>query len=376
MQITADAPPEGTAPVVRPARFTERGPLFDWLDDGLRGGRRGRLVAEYGAALVEPDAVHSAVATVSGRFVAHALARRVRVRARGVRARIGLVGLVYTDPAWRRRGLAARCIRACEGWLEGQGVEIAVLWSDRHDWYERLGWNLAGVERMFRLDAATCARATRSHPFAGEVAPPRAADWPTLERLHDAHASRSERRPGLLEALAAGPDCRVVVARLGETPVAWAALGRGDDFTGVIHEWAGSIEGVLACAARLRQPHDTVSFLAGPSDEACAAVWSEAGAPERRGGFGLVRMIEPGPLWSRLTPWPPAARATGLERRAQGFRFTGAAGRCELDGRSVARLLLDEGGVDTVDAALSPSQRRSLSRILPWPLFVRGFDSI
>src|SRR5690606_26828812 len=88
-----------------------RAALLDWLDDGLRAGRRGQLLAEHPLALAPERIGDSVVARCSGRLAAHALGRLVSARLPGRdELPVGLVGLVYTEPAFRGRGLARACV--------------------------------------------------------------------------------------------------------------------------------------------------------------------------------------------------------------------------------------------------------------------------
>jgi len=371
--------PCGSGPSgVRPLRPGESHRLVRWLDDSLRDGRYGRLAAEYGCVLDDREATHHRVVSEGDRFVAHAMARCVRVRAAGVELCLGMIGLVYTEPAFRRRGLAADCIGACESWLADRGAALVVLWSDRHAWYARLGYHLTGVELLFRIDASACAAARRRLPFDGEVGDVAADDWPDLEAAYRARSVRAERRDGYLASLASGPDCRVSVARRGGRAVAYAALGRGNDFPGVVHEWAGEPAGVLACLAQLLDGRESLAWLTGPADlDAEPAVALRAGRAElRRGGFGLVKLLDPEPLWPRLAAGDPALAETRLERRGAGFRLLGTRAACDLDGAAGVGLLLEPGGFEAARAALSDRELRSLSTRLPWPLFVWGFDSV
>jgi predicted N-acetyltransferase YhbS len=360
---------------VRSVGADERARLVSWLEAGLRDGRRGRLAQEYGPILHEP-ATRSVVATAEGRFVSHALARAVDARAGGITARIGMIGLVYTDDRFRRRGLAARCIRECERWLAARGAALVALWSDRHDWYARLGYHLAGIERTYVVDTEVCAAARRLLPFEGSIGAPGAEDWPVLEALHAAKPSRASRAAGYLRALGAGGGCRTQVARRGGRPVAYAILGRGDDFPGVVHEWAGEPAGVVACLGRLLEEQRPLGWLAGPCDEAPAPVLRAAGAGFREGGFALVKVLEPGDLWRQLSAGKPDLGRTELFRHGDGHRLLGDGGARDLCAADAARLLLGPGTPEAAGAALSDAQRRGLSSRLPWPLFVWGLDSV
>jgi predicted N-acetyltransferase YhbS len=51
-----------------------------------------------------------------------------------------MIGMVYTRPAERGRGLASQLLRAAEQGLRAEGTAFAVLWTAQPDFYRRLGW--------------------------------------------------------------------------------------------------------------------------------------------------------------------------------------------------------------------------------------------
>lgn len=275
-------------------RGAERAALLDWLDDGLRGGRRGRLLAEYGPLLAEPGAAEHVVCRVGGTLASHVLWRVAEARAGGVTLPIGMIGLVYTDPRFRGQGLATRALEVAQGEIAARGAVLAALWSEKREFYARQGFAPGGVERMFRIDAAVCASARSALGAIGsvEVGVCAAGDWPRLEALHAARASRVLRPAGWLLRLAAAPDCELRVARRAGRITAYAACGRGDDLQGVIHDWAGEPAAVLACAASLLGTRSELRLLAGPELETVASALRLAGAEEVRGDLALIRLLD------------------------------------------------------------------------------------
>ena len=372
---------EGEAPAAAGARLEElacgdpeRDALMRWLDVGLRDGCMGQIRAEYGCVLERPETEH-VVVRVADRIVSHALLTRVAVRAGGRRSALGMIGLVYTEPAFRRRGLAARCIEGAARRLAARGARLAALWSDRRDFYARLGFLPAGRERMLRIDAPRLAAAAGAGGLAGRVAAPFPADWPALEALYAARPSRVERPPGTLRSLAAAPNTRIWVCRSRGAPIAYAACGRGRDFGGVVHEWAGATPGVLACLAAAVDRSGPLLLMAGPEDEPLPAALRAAGAPETRGCFALVRLLDPLALWRDLLGDAPPLADLLRPADGGGLQLTGRAGRVPLDAASALELVLD-GPSGPARAALDAAELAALETRLPWPLFVWGFDSV
>lgn len=360
LALAADDAPRAPRPDERPR-------LHAWLDRGLRRGEVGRLAAEYPLSMGPGGSLRHQVVYDSGAPVAHAMSHVVRVLAGRRALVVGMIGNVYTDPSRRGRGFAARCIEAALADLGRSGAALAVLWSEERDLYTRLGFRPAGVERFWRLCAAPLGADER---FDVRAAAP--ADFAQLERLHAAKPVRVDRAPGALGRLAAAPETRVVVASSAGEVYAYAASGRGDDFQGVVHEWAGEPVAVASCIEHLRSRHGAASVLAGPEDEGLGAVLAARGAELAVGVFALARILDAGAIW----------RSVGGERGGHlGFRQAGS--EITLHTRRDHRLLPPElanalffGNPRFDSVALPRPDRRLLARRLPWPLYVWGFDSI
>lgn len=373
----------GGTPRARPAfrlggaPAAARGALLAWLDAGLRGGRAGRLAAELPLALGEAAEDDHVVAWIAGAPASHALLRRIELEAAGVRLRLGMIGLVYTDPAWRGRGLAGACVEEALRRLAARGALLAALWSEAGSLYARHGFAPAGRETLWRLDTEICQRALAPLGGPSEVSPVRGDEWPALEALHAAKPSRVLRRGGELARAAGAPDCEVRVAREGGAPVAYAARGRGDDFRGVVHEWAGSARGVLSCLAHWLARGEELALLAGPAPEAPLAQLGAAGALPVPRPFAWLRLLGAEALWERLAGRSAALARLRLRPAAQGgFRFGDAERGAPLHAPEALALLFGPRPPAAALALLDGAERAALAERLPWPLFVWGFDSI
>ena len=356
-----------------PAR--ERAEILGWLDAGLRGGRAGALLAEYPGILGDAASLHARM-RVGGRPASHALGRSVRTRARGRSLAAGMIGCVYTDPLWRNRGFAHACARSCTEKLAAGGALVIALWSDLDEFYAPLGFRRAGTEWIYDLDERKCRAAASQCGAAFELSAARAGEWSALEAMYAAKSARADRRLGALAELAAAPDCTTLVARRGGVPVAYASLGRGDDFAGVIHEWAGDGGGVLACFTELCAAHGPLHCLAGPIEEQPLALLRAAGTPSARRPAGLFAVPDPIRLWRAVAADVPSLAGVTLIGAGRSFRLEGDAGHVDLDYDEIVALLLGPERPQRAAAALSPAQYLGVRATCPWPLYLWGFDSI
>jgi GNAT superfamily N-acetyltransferase len=124
--------------------FRDMGQLSDDLRDTLVEAARA-----YFAAAV-PDGRYVAwLAEAEGKIVAGAglqlrelLPRPEPSGTRLVRGPQGLILNVFTEPAWRRRGVAAALMRELLRWCRASGIESVVLHAsaDGRPLYEKLGF--------------------------------------------------------------------------------------------------------------------------------------------------------------------------------------------------------------------------------------------
>lgn len=247
-------------PVITTAFASEaaRDRVFAWLDAGLRPGRAGRLAREYPLLFAPGSRALPITVWLGERPAAFCLLWPLSFSLGRGRLRTGLISLVYTDPRDRGRGLARAALARALSEARALGLGICLLWSELADFYTAQGFHRAGRETLVAFDEAILARAGALAPQPTgpgresglRIERARLEDWPAIEAIRRRRSCHA-RLPVDAAALAAIPDLEVRVARSAEGVVAFAMVGRGDDFPGVVHEWGGETEGVLRCCSDL-----------------------------------------------------------------------------------------------------------------------------
>lgn len=326
--------------------------MVGWLDTGLRRGEAGRLCAEYPLSLRPGSMANHRIIEEDGALAAHAMLHEATIHARNTQLRVGMIGLVYTDPSFRGRGLATRCIESCLMELRRRGVALAILWSDKHEFYARMGFSPAGCELLLSWRAA---------PMPGPLRTSEAhlEDLPALERLYARKPVRVERRPGDLGRLSAGPATWLRVARDGAgEPIAYAVAGRGDDFARCVHEWAGDGAGVLACIDRLAVDAGARLVMAGPPEDPVHDALRERAVDMGRGFFALAKVLDADALWRELVGDAEASAP-------------------DIPHDDLLALCFGSGNASrAVAMRLAPEAARLALDQLPRPLYAWGLDSI
>lgn len=209
--------------------------------------------------------------------------------------RVGLIGSVSTGEDSRGRGLASSVLELAEQELLAEGCLFSLLWADSPEFYTARGYQPVGLEHDFVLDEAFCSALSveRQTRAAG------LDDFRTLHEMYCTQPRRVQRDAQESAALYATPGMQILIAERAGAPVAYACLGRGHDLDGVIHEWAGDVDGVLACiqahaAAQTSRGHRGPLFLMSSSDRTGVPQrLRELGAPFATGVLGMGKLLDP-----------------------------------------------------------------------------------
>ncbi len=166
----------------------------------------------------------------SGSMLAHLVSQQVQLNPG---QRILLLGSVCTRPDQRGQGLASSLIAQVCQQAQADGLDAVLLWSDRHDFYQRLGFTPVGLQYEIPF---SCPSGT--NPTGLRLA--QAKDLEQLWALHQQKPMAVQRSLGQMAlALMAQPMTTVVRSEAGEI-TAYACLGKGADLQGWWHEFGGS----------------------------------------------------------------------------------------------------------------------------------------
>lgn len=290
---------------------------------------------------------------------------------------VGLIGSVATDPAYRGRGLATRVLRTAEATFRNEGCVVAMLWANDPGFYLRRGYLAVGTEMDFVVPRQHIPRL----PAADGIREATPDDLPRVQELYERHPVRVRRSLEETGALLQGPGIELLVREEHGRVVAYSCQGRGDDLRGVVHEWSGRSQDVLALLRahfERRAPDEDSTHLvvmAPANARRLARDLDAIDSPSARGVLGMARLVS-------------ACAAASLLRRVAGPRITvtadeqertitvaGPRGEMTLDEEEIVLLLFAPGGdrrpVQALEAALGIDCPG-----LPLSPFVWGLDSI
>lgn len=245
--------------VVFPKALTsaeELPPALHFFERWLRSGSSCRLDQEYPLAFRADQPNQIFVAREGDGIVAGlvTLIRNVEVKRKQF-ARMAFVGSVVTDPNHRQKGYQRQLFHAIEEAAEEQGWDALVLWSNQLEFYEKLGFRLGGLQASWstQLDVPIL----KNIPVSVQVGTSKDIPFSSsFFEAFDRKIMRVQRTESEMRSLWQIPQMEIAA-----TKNAYALLGKGEDFRGTCHEWAGPALEVLCCLETLRRRHPQMKIL-------------------------------------------------------------------------------------------------------------------
>jgi GNAT superfamily N-acetyltransferase len=211
--------------------------------------------------------LHSPSTEVMGAFAKGQLAASAALRVaeartlHGEKLKVGVIGAVATQSHFRGQGLATQLITSLTQSAQKQGAKLAVLWSAERDFYGRLGFEPCGLQARAVLDDLV-------------LIPP--AEKTLKEAVYEGWTPPlfsliQKRECGLLLEETDRPwyeghqNVRWFFTGTPENPTAYAAVGRGIDLKGHIHEWGGAPQSLIQILAYLKRTSPNLVLLGHPA---------------------------------------------------------------------------------------------------------------
>ncbi len=255
--------------------------LDGWrLAEGWSAGDRFRQQAEWDPTWHDENVF---VALEQGRLVStlSVVPRHLRILGHVVPA--GGVGNLYTDPAYRARGIASELLEhACEA-MRARGFELAVAFPGAPpatpEYFVKRGWfGWGGQKTILRADPAVTIAGEGEESEEIEVSPIGPGDERALQSVKSIHAAYAASRSGTVARddalwqaclqLTPAPREEFLIARRGGLTVAYARASIVDDVLTITE--LGRFEDGAGALARL------IATLLTPRDD-------DALAPSGRG---------------------------------------------------------------------------------------------
>lgn len=215
--------------------------VVDFLDQKLRNQVSWSITKEYPTALTKTNLHNMRIISNGSEILSHAVLKPLIVKTPHMILKVGAIGSVVTDEKHRGQGLSSQIINSCVEEASRQSCDIAILWSGIPEFYQKLGFKMAGFEESYVIDKPLSTTATQLKFKTGSQIAPEA-----LLRIYQQHTVTTHRTVDEMKKFLQIPNSQVYSAWGPQgTLEAFAVEGKGADLTDYIHEWAGNVSALL-----------------------------------------------------------------------------------------------------------------------------------
>ncbi len=358
----------------RPPRETEYPQVLDFLRQELRPNSSWSLANEYPTALSLSNIHNIRIITDAEKVLSHAVLKPLIIRTPLAVFKVGAIGSVVTDSNHRNQGLSRKILDECLIEAKRQECDLAMLWTDLYEFYQKMDFELAGTEMSFLIENEFEVPAHKLRFIKSTQVSPEA-----ILRLYTQHTVTSVRTAEDIRKFLQIPQTQMYTAWDHTNQlVAYAVEGKGADLTGYFHEWGGSVSNLLALFSHIRKEKGMGFTIITPqhSINLNNHLRAVTGQAFNQGFLGMIKLVSPEQVFQKVKK---AARSLGLidfvlEKRGAEYVMGFAGDLIAIsDEKDLVRILF---GPQVEIPHLHPDTQKRLEQFLPLPMWVWGWDSV
>jgi N-acetylglutamate synthase-like GNAT family acetyltransferase len=335
------------------------------------------ILKEYPLVLGKENLTNMRVIVHEDRVVSHAAVYFQTLRSGKLALQVGGIGSVATHPEFRGKGLASAVVEDCIRIMTEAGCHLAVLWTQRHSFYRRFGFESAGSEYLFQLNIENVRPAGRRPP---EFIPYSLDYLPEIINIHERELLRTERSRREYEVYFSLPKTKTLLAVREGNVTAYAVMGKGEDFPNCVHEWGGDSDDVLWVTRKMTsstRDHEII-FLAPSEENEMTKLLQSASARRVFEYLAMMKVVNAAELSSVISHHffdkdlkfkiVPHKNEVSIELGNECARLANE--------RMLVRLLFGPDRPAELLKEASSATSRALKNVFPIPLFIWGLDSV
>jgi ribosomal protein S18 acetylase RimI-like enzyme len=354
---------------------TELPRVVEFLDNQLRQNNNWTIASEYPTALSTSNIHNMSIITDDDKIISHAVLKTFVIKAPQAIFKVGAIGSVVTDPNYRQQGHSTSNINKCIELASQQDCDLVILWTDQFDFYRKLGFELAGYDYSYVFDSAEPIKNKTIRFVTGNNVDPSA-----IAKLYSQHTVHAVRNNEDFRQFLKIPNSNLFTAwDQNNQLLAYAVEGKGIDLINYIHEWAGQTEVLLDLFKYIRnQKQQPITIMCPAHSINLRKKLDEMSQLGHQGFLGMIKAVN---TESLLTKVKKAFRAEGFEKivfekQGNGVVFGFGTDLYTFDKESdVLSLIFGPLNVNQIDY-ISTDTKEKLSKLLPLPLWIWGWDSI
>jgi predicted N-acetyltransferase YhbS len=361
----------------RALRPEEYDSALSLLNSVMRPNGPSDILKEYPMVLGRKNMQNMRVIVRDGEVISHAAIYFSILRSGNLSFKVGGISSVATHPARRRQGLGRKVMLDCIKVMEDESAHLSVLWTQRHEFYQQLGYESAGSSHLFRLGATDLADV----PHTCGVIPYSRRYLPDIIKIHNRENLRTERTAKEYETYLGLPKTRTLLATRDGEVTAYAVMGKGEDLRSCIHDWGGNTQDLL-CLVRefiVSTESKVIMVLAPGQPNEFMQLLRQANIPSTFEYLSMIRVIDVEGVSSLIGDYvsDQLGRRFSICRTDSGVKIAiGDEEALVEPERNLVRVLFGPEAPSSLLSGLSQKNLSALDEALPIPLFVWGLDSV
>ncbi len=349
--------------------------VLDFLNKKLRADSAWSIDTEYPTALTRSNLHNMRIIKDEAQIVSHAVVKPLIIKSPHLIYKMAAIGSVVTDPDYRNQGHSRTLLNDCIELAQKQQCDAAILWTNLHDFYRKMNFELAGTEVSFVIDKPIL-ETDSDLRFSND--PKVAAE--AIFRLYSNHTVTTVRSIEETRKYMSIPQTKIYTAwEKNGTLAAYAIEGKGADLGGYIHEWGGMVSKLIPLLNYVYNLNKTPLTVIVPRHSHHLIAQLQQRQIQMHIGFlGMIKIINHDQLFAKIKR---AFRAEGvsdivLEKTKDHFLF-GVGGNLftMTDEAEMTRLIFGPVEIDELEM-LNEKTRHQLSKLLPLPFWLWGWDSV
>jgi predicted acetyltransferase len=349
--------------------------IVEFLDTHLRQGNQWTISSEYPTAITPHNIHNMSIVTEDEKIISHAVLKTYVVKTPYTILKVGAIGSVVTDPEYRQQGLSTGNIKKCLNLASAQECDLAILWTDQFDFYRKLGFELAGFDFSYVFDSINEIKNKNLRFMTGNNIDPAA-----LLRLYSQHTVHAVRTLEDFRQFLKIPNSNVYTAwDQNNTLLGYAVEGKGIDLVNYIHEWSGQTEALLDLFQYIRnQKKQAITVMSPAHSQNLRNKLSEVAEVSHQGYLGMLKIINAEALFTKVKKvfLSEGFEKVVFEKQGSQYVFGFGTDLYTLENESdMLRLIFGPLDIAKLDF-VSKETKQKISKILPLPLWIWGWDSI
>lgn len=349
--------------------------VLEFLNKNLRNECQWSIDREYPTALTPNNRHNMNVVMDENTIVSHAVLKPLIIKSPHLIYKVGAIGSVVTNENYRNQGWSQKIIQRCNELALDQQCDISILWTNLYDFYRKMGYELAGYEMSYVFDHEL-AYDKEAYKYSAEnnVSPD------AIAKLYMQHSVATIRTLEEFKKFTQIPNTKIYTAWTKQGALAaYAIEGKGVDLQNYIHEWGGSVPALINLLGYIRE-HKKQSFtLITPKHSQNLNAKLQAMASYSNMGYlGMIKILNFEQLAQKIKK---AFRNLGvsdivLEKQNNYYLFGCGQDLCTVSSQAeMIQLMFGPVEFESLNI-FQKSTVDKLSKVLPLPLWVWGWDSI